>query len=67
MDDLEIFMLRWNKPDKERRRSYDIVYMWNLKKKKKIKINLFKKTEIDPTTQKTIIVTKGEEGRRGIN
>ena len=30
--DLEIIIL--SKPDRERRKSYDATYMWNLKKKK---------------------------------
>ena len=32
---------KWSKPDRERQISYDIAYMWNLKKK--IQINLFTK------------------------
>ena len=32
---------KWCKLDSERQTSYDITYMWNLKKKKRIKMNLF--------------------------
>ena len=30
--DLEIFILKWSKPNKERQVSYNITHMWNLKK-----------------------------------
>ena len=35
MDDLEIVILSEVKSDTERQISYDMAYMWNLKKKKK--------------------------------
>ena len=40
--DLEIITLSEVKSDKEKQ-IYDIAYMWNLKKKKKIQMNLFTK------------------------
>ena len=45
--------------------SYDIAYMWNLKKKEKSDTNeLIYKTEIDPQTQKTNLwLPKGGRGK----
>ena len=44
---------KWSKAERERQISYDITYMWNLKKND---INEFiYKTEIDPQTQKANI------------
>ena len=37
----------------QRQISYDIIYTWNLKKKKNDKKELIHKTEIDPHTEKT--------------
>ena len=37
--DLEIIIL--SKSDRERQISYDVTHMWNLKKKKMIRMNLF--------------------------
>ena len=34
----DLFFPITNKPDRERQILYDITYMWNLKKKKKIKL-----------------------------
>ena len=42
------YYTKWSKPDRESQKSYDIAYMWNLKK---IDINEFiYRTEIDPQT-----------------
>ena len=49
--DLEIIIL--SKSDKERQISYDIAYMWNLKKKKKDTNERIYKTETDSQTSKT--------------
>ena len=40
---------KWSKSDRERQISYDIAYMWNLKKKKSIN-ELIHKTEADSQT-----------------
>ena len=42
MDEPRDYHTKWSKPDRERQISYDIAYMWNLKKKK-IQMNLFTK------------------------
>ena len=55
--DLEIIILKWSKPDREKQISYDIAYMWNLKKMKQM--NLF---TTDSQTEKTNIVTKEKGG-----
>ena len=34
---------KWSKSDRERQISYDIAFMWNLKKKKMMPMNLFTK------------------------
>ena len=31
--DLEIYHIKWSKPDRERQVSYDVTYKWNLKEK----------------------------------
>ena len=57
----ELFVVRWmdleiiilSKSDKERQISYDIAYMWNLKKKKKDTNERIYKTETDSQTSKT--------------
>ena len=43
--DLEIIILKWSKLDRGGKISYDITYMWNLKKKR-VQINIYK-TEIE--------------------
>ena len=43
MDGPRDYHTKWSKPDRERQMSYDIAYMWNLKKKKMIQINLYTK------------------------
>ena len=53
--DLEIIKLKELSWERERQ-IYDIVYMWNLKKKKKL---MNHKTEIEPQTYK-LMVTIGE-------
>ena len=53
--------IKWNKPDRERQISYDITYIWNLKK---IDTNeLIYKTDVDPQTSKTNLwLPKGKVG-----
>ena len=63
MDGLRDYHTKWSKPNRERQISYDIAYMWNLKKWYKW---TYLQTERDPQTKKTVMVTKGEKGG-GIN
>ena len=57
---------KWSKSGRERQMSYDITYMWNLKKK--YWNELIYKTETDSQTSKTNLwVPKGKCCRRGIN
>ena len=48
MDGPRDFHANWSKPDRERQISYDIAYMWNLKKNDTNELTY--KTEIDPQT-----------------
>ena len=41
MDGPRDYHTKWSKPDREKQISYDITYMWDLKKK--LQINLFTK------------------------
>ena len=60
---------KWSKPDRERQMSYDIAYMWNLKKN----IYVYKWTYLQNRNRKQtntdignkLIVTEGERGREG--
>ena len=62
--DLELIIL--SKSDKERQISYDIAYMWNLKKKKKDTNERIYKTETDSQTSKTNLwLPKGKGVREG--
>ena len=58
------YQTKWSKPDRERQISYDIAYMWNLKK-------IYKWTYLQTRSRSTdienrLMVTK-REGGRGIN
>ena len=57
--DLEIIIL--SKSDRERQISYDITYMWNLKKM--IQTNLFIKQKLTNVENK-LMVTKGKGGEK---
>ena len=51
MDGHRDYHTKWSKPDRERQISYDIAYLWNLKKqkpKKKDTNELTYKTKTDP-------------------
>ena len=48
MDKPRDYHTKWGKSDKDRQISYDIAYMWNLKKK--ATNEFIYKTEIDPQT-----------------
>ena len=53
MDGPRDYHTKWSKPDRERQISYDITYMWNVKKKKDTNEFIYK-TEINkPTDRKT--------------
>ena len=43
MDEIGDDHTKWSKSDRERQISYDIAYMWNLKKKKMMQMNIFTK------------------------
>ena len=49
MDGPRDYHTEWNKSDRERQTSYDITYMWNLKKKNETNEFIYK-TEIDSQT-----------------
>ena len=58
------YHIKWSKPDRERQISYDITYMWNLKKK------WYKWTYIQSRNRPTdienkLMVTKEEKGGEG--
>ena len=62
MDGPRDYHTKWSKPHRERQLSYDIAYMWNLKKKNDTN-ELTHKTEIDPRTEKTNLwLPKGKGG-----
>ena len=62
--DLEIVILSEVKSDRERQISYDIAYMWNLKKLYRWTYLQSRNRVID--VENKLMVTKGERGR-GIN
>ena len=64
--DLEIIILS---EVSQRQISYDIVYMWNLKKRKNNDTDeiIYKIETKSQTLKKKIMVTKEERGRREIN
>ena len=56
------YLIKSNKPDRERQISEDITYMWNLIKNDTNSLRY--KTEIDPQKYKTILwLSKGKGGR----
>ena len=62
MDGTRDYHTKWSKSDKERQMSYDITYMWNLKKLYKW-IYLQNRNRLTDTENK-LMVTKGESGGR---
>ena len=62
LDGLTDFHIK--KPDREKQISYDMAYLWNLKKII-IRMNLYTKQKTDSQTEQTIMATKGRRG--GIN
>ena len=66
MDGHRDYHTEWSKTHRERQMLYDITYMWNFKNNTNEFIN---KTETESQTlkKKKLIVTKGENGRGGIN
>ena len=62
--DLEIIILSEVKSDRERQLSYDITYMWDLKKM--IQMNLFRKQKQTHRRRKqTYAYQRGQQGRGG--
>ena len=61
IDDLEIVTLN----EVRERQIYDITYMWNLKRNKKIQINLFKKQKQSHRCRKQIYGYQREKGKEG--
>ena len=53
----------WSKSDRERQTSYDIAYMWNLKKKWYKWTYLQNRNRVT-YVQNKLMVTKGEKGER---
>ena len=53
---------KWNKLERKRQISYNIAYMWNLKKWYK---GLKCKTEIDSDIENKLLVTEGERKEEG--
>ena len=67
MDETRDYHTRWSKPDRERQISYDITYMWNLKKWWKWYKWTYIQDRNRPTdTENKLMVTNGESGG-GIN
>ena len=60
MDGPRDYHIKWSKSDRERQISYDITYMWNLKKKW-IQMNLQNGNRLIDRENK-LMVTKGERG-----
>ena len=56
---------KWSKSDRERQVSYDIAYMWNLKKKKKNKWTYLQNRNRITGIENKFMVTKGETGVGG--
>ena len=54
MDGPKDYHTKWSQSDRERQISYNMTYMWNLKKKKDTN-ELIYKTATDPQTLKTIL------------
>ena len=59
LDGLTDFHIK--KPDREKQISYDMAYLWNLKKII-IRMNLYTKQKTDSQTEQTIMATKGRRG-----
>ena len=62
MDGARDYHTKWSKPDRERQTSYDITYMWNLKKKKKYKWTHIQNRNRPTDIENILMVTKGEGG-----
>ena len=56
--DLKIIILKWSKPDREKQISYDIAYMWNLKKNETNELIYNRRTN----RENKLIVTKEKGG-----
>ena len=58
MDGPREYLTKWSKSDRERQMSYDITYMWNLKK-------WYKWTYKTADVENKLMVTEGERGGKG--
>ena len=67
MDGPRDYHTKWSKSDRKRQISYDITYMWNLKKKKKDTNELISKTETHRHRKQIYGYQRGKGGGRGIN
>ena len=60
MDGSRDYHTKRSKSNRERQISYNIAYMWNLKKKKKIQMNLFTNQNRSIDMENKLTVTKGD-------
>ena len=65
MDGSRDYHTKWSKLDRERQRLYDIIYMWNLKGKKKTQMNLLPKQELTHRHRKETYGSQKGKGRLG--
>ena len=63
MDGPRDYYAKWNKPNRERRISYEITYMWIIK----IKRIYLQNTSIPTDIENKLMVTKGQRGEGGKN
>ena len=67
MDGPGDYHTKWSKSDKERQVSYNITYLWNLKKKKKKrykKTYLQKRNRLTDTENKLMVTKEERVGKR---
>ena len=65
MDGSGDYHTKWSKSDRERQIPYNIICMWNLKKKKKIQMNLFTKQNRLTDIEKQIYGYQREKAGKG--
>ena len=62
MDGPRDYHTKWSKSDRERQISYDIAYMWNLKKEKRYRWTYLQNRKRLTDIEYKLMVTKGEGG-----
>ena len=67
MDGPRDYYTKWSKPDRERQISYDVTYMWNLKKYIYTQMNLFTKQKETHRYRKQLDGYQRERGGKGTN